>query len=178
MNWKRTATIGVVGGALAVWLAGAATSNRRVIDTTIATPTPIELRGAALADEIARLRERLRPVAEPQRPARNLFQFSSRAAAPRTSVEPRTGVDPPSPALGDRPGPRAPAAPPLKLVGIAEDPGPDGPVRTAIISGFGQLFFVKEGDSIAGRFRVQHLSGEVVELSDLADSTIHRLALN
>lgn len=45
MNWKRTATIGVVGGALAVWLAGAATSNRRVINTTIAAPTPIELNG-------------------------------------------------------------------------------------------------------------------------------------
>jgi len=172
MNWKRTATIGVVGGALAVWLAGAATSNRRVIDTTIATPTPIELRGAELADEIARLRERLRPVVEPQRPARNLFQFSSRAAAPRSRV------DPSSPAISDPPAQRAPAAPPLKLVGIAEDPGPDGPIRTAIISGLGQLFFVKEGDSIAGRFRVQQLSSEVAELSDLVDSTIHRLALN
>jgi len=171
MNWKRTATIGVVGGALAVWLAGAATSNRRVINTTIAEPTPIELRGAELADEIARLRERLRPVVEPQHPARNLFQFSSRAAAPPSRVAP------PSPAISEAPAQQAPAAPPLKLVGIAEDPGPDGPIRTAIISGLGQLFFVKEGDSIAGRFRVQHLSGEVAELSDLIDSTIHRLVL-
>jgi hypothetical protein len=171
MNWKRTATIGVVGGALAVWLAGAATSNRRVVDTTIAKPTPIELRGAALAEEIARLRERLHPVAEPQRPSRNLFQFSSRAAAPPSRV------DPPPPAISDAPAQQAPAAPPLKLVGIAEDPGPDGPIRTAIISGLGQMFFVKEGDNIAGRFRVQHLSGEVVELSDLVDSTTLRLAL-
>jgi hypothetical protein len=171
MNWKRIATIGVVGGALAVWLAGAATSNRRVVDTTIAKPTPIELRGAALAEEIARLRERLHPVVEPQNPARNLFQFSSRAAAPPSRV------DPPPPDISEAPAPRTPAAPPLKLVGIAEDPGPDGPIRTAIISGLGQMFFVKEGDSIAGRFRVQHLSGEVAELSDLADSTIYRLAL-
>jgi hypothetical protein len=65
----------------------------------------------------------------------------------------------------------------LRLVGIAEDPGPDGPIRTAIISGMGQIFFVKEGDSIAGRFRVQQLSGEVAELSDLVDSTTYRLAL-
>jgi hypothetical protein len=171
MNWKRTATLGVVGGALAVWLAGAATSNRRVVDTTIAKPTPIELRGAALADEIARLRERLHPVAEPQHPARNLFQFSSRAAAPPSRV------DPPPPAISDPPAQRAPAAPPLKLIGIAEDPGPDGPIRTAIISGLGEIFFVKEGDSIAGRFRVQHLSGEAAELSDLVDSTTYRLAL-
>jgi hypothetical protein len=171
MKWKRTATIGLVGGALAVWLAGAATSNRRVVDTTIATPTPIELRGAELADEIARLRERLHPVAEPQQPARNLFQFSSRAAASASRVDRQ------APAVSEVPAPPAPAAPPLTLVGIAEDPGQDGPIRTAIISGPGQLFFVKEGDSIAGRFRVQRLSGEVAELTDLADSTIHRLAL-
>jgi hypothetical protein len=172
MNWKRTATLGVIGGALAVWLAGATTPDRPVVDTTIAKPTPIELRGAELADEITRLRERLRPVIEPQRPARNLFQFSSRAGAPSSRVD-----DLPAPAIGEGPAQRVPAAPPLKLVGLAEDPGPDGPVRTAIISGLGQIFFVKEGDSIAGRFRVQHLSGDVVELSDLADSTIHRLAL-
>ena len=171
MNWKRIATIGVVGGVLAVWLAGAATSNRRVVDTTIAKPTPVELQGAALADEIARLRERLHPVVEPQHPARNLFQFSSRAVAPSSRV------DRPAPAISAVPVQPAPAAPPLTLVGIAEDPGPDGPIRTAIISGLGQMFFVKEGDSIAGRFRVQHLSGEVAELSDLVDSTTFRLAL-
>jgi len=172
MHWKRTATIGVIGGALAVWLAGAATSNRRVVDTTIATPTPVELSGAELADEIARLRERLHPVVEPQHPARNLFQFSSRAAAPSSRVD-RAAA-----AISEVPAQPAPAAPPpLTLVGIAEDPSPDGPIRTAIISGPGQLFFVKEGDSIAGRFRVQRLSGEVAELTDLADSTTHRLAL-
>ena len=172
MNWKRTATISAVGGAFAVWLAGATTSNRRVLDTTIAKPPPIELSGAELADEIARLRERLRPVVEPQQPARNLFQFSSRAA-----VTPRSRVDQPAPAVSEVPAQPAPAAPPLTLVGIAEDPGPEGPIRTAIISGLGQLFFVNEGDSIAGRFRVQHLSGEVAELSDLADARIFRLAL-
>jgi hypothetical protein len=171
MNWKRTATIGVVGGALAAWLAGAATSNRRAVDTTIAKPTPIELRGAELATEISRLRERLHPAIEPQQPARNLFRYSSRAAAPPPHVAS------PAPGVSETPAQPAPTAPPLKLVGIAEDPGPDGPVRTAIISGFGQLFFVKEGDSIGARFRVQHLSGEVAELSDLIDATTYRLAL-
>ena len=172
MNGKRTATIGVVGGALAAWLAGAATSNRHPVDSTIAKPTPIELRGAELATEISRLRERLHPAIEPQRPARNLFRYSSKAAAP-----PPPHVASPAPGLSETPAQPAPSAPPLTLVGIAEDPGPDGPVRTAIISGFGQLFFVKEGDSIGARFRVQHLSGEVAELSDLVDATIYRLAL-
>ena len=35
------------------------------------------------------------------------------------------------------------AAAVLKLVGLAEDAGPDGPVRTAIISGSGELFLVE-----------------------------------
>lgn len=176
MDWKRTATLGVFGGALAAWLAGAATApNRRVIDTSIAKPTPVELRGAELAAEIARLRERLHPTTEPQQPTRNLFHFSRAAAPPRGSATAPTS--PPAPAPSEVPTPRQAAPPPLKLVGIAEDPGPDGPVRTAIISGFGQLFFVREGESVGARYRVQNLSGEVAELTDLVDSTTYRLTL-
>ena len=171
MNWKRTALLGVLCGALAAWLAGAATStDRPIIDTTVAKPTAVELQGAELAAEIARLRERLHPAVEPQRPARNLFQFSSKAAGPTSPVTASTSV------LEEAVRP-SPAEPPLKLIGIAEDPGPEGPVRTAIISGFGQTFFVKDGDTIGTRFRVQHLSGESVELSDLVEPATYRLAL-
>ena len=170
MNWKRTATLGVFGGALAAWLAGAATSNSsRMVDTTVAKPTPVELRGAELAAEIARLHERLHPTTEPQQPSRNLFKFSRSASPP--------GVAPPTLTTAEPAAPARPAPPPLKLVGIAEDPGPNGPVRTAILSGLGQLFFVKEGESLGSRYRVQSLSGEVVELTDLGDSTTLRLAL-
>src|SRR5262249_61781614 len=85
MNLKRTATIGVVGGALAAWLASAATSNRPVPRPIVIPTPPIDLRGAELADEIARLRERLRPTTTPSQPGRNLFTFRAprpRAAAP------------------------------------------------------------------------------------------------
>ena len=58
--------------------------------------------------------------------------------------------------------------PPLKLVGLAEDVGADGPVRTAILSSGKELFFAKEGDRIANRYRVVRISGETVELSDEA----------
>jgi hypothetical protein len=66
---------------------------------------------------------------------------------------------------------------PLKLSGIAEDEMPDGVVRTAIISGLGQLFLVKEGDSFADRYRVLRVSSDVVELTDLVDGNVLRLAL-
>src|SRR5437588_351429 len=57
MNVKRTATIAVIGGALAAWLAGAATSNRSMPLPIVTETAPIDARGAALANEIARLHE-------------------------------------------------------------------------------------------------------------------------
>ena len=172
IHMKRTATIVVVGGALLAWLAGAATSNRAIAPPAIVQRTPIEMRGDELAVEIARLQERLRPTTTPRQPGRNLFSFQAAAAgAARTAP-----VGAPPPALVEAP-PAPPALPALKLAGIAEDPGPDGPVRTAIISGQGQLFLVKEGESVMQRYRVTKISADVVELIDLGDNSVRRLAL-
>lgn len=173
MNLKRTATIVVVGGALAAWLAAAATSG--VHDTAaigaIVQRTPIEARGAALAMEIARLHERLRPVSSPRHSGRNLFQFS----APR----PRAASAPPPAARAalSEAAPLAPPPPAFKLSGIAEDPGPDGPVRTAIISSPPQLFLVKEGEMVTARYRVSRISVDVVELVDVSTNVSLRLAM-
>jgi hypothetical protein len=65
----------------------------------------------------------------------------------------------------------------MTLIGIAEDPGADGVIRTAIISGFGDVFLVKEGESVTSRYKVARISGDVVELSDATDASIIRLAL-
>jgi hypothetical protein len=158
MHPKRTATIVVVGGALLAWLAGAATSNR-AIDP------------AALENEIARLHERLRPTSTPTQSNRNLFSF--RSAAARAVQAPNA---PSAPALVEAPPLPAPLLP-LKLVGIAEDPGADGPARTAIVVGDGQLFTVKEGENVTTRYRVARISADVVELLDLNDNSLRRLAL-
>ncbi|PYR61017.1 MAG: hypothetical protein DMF91_10840 [Acidobacteria bacterium] len=172
MNLKRTATIVVVGGALAAWLAAAMTSDQRDL-----TSRPAERNAAAdarsetLAAEVARLHERLRPTAEPREPARNLFQF--------TAIRPRPAPPAPKAALTEATPvvPVAPPPPPFKLIGVAEDAGPAGPVRTAIVSGPGQLFLVKEGQNVTLRYRVIKISADVVELQDLGDKTTLRLAL-
>src|SRR5207249_4494667 len=65
----------------------------------------------------------------------------------------------------------------LKLVGLAEDDGPDGAVRSAIISGDGELFIVKVGDSVTARYVVTTIGADVVELTDVTDHTIRRLPL-
>ena len=170
MNLKRTVTIVVIGGALLAWLAGAATSNRDIAVVPLARTAPIELRGAELATEISRLHDRLRPTATPRQPGRNLFTFHS---APVHAAAPV--VAPSHPALVEAPA--APVLPSLKLAGIAEDAGPDGPVRTAIISGEGQLFLVKEGQNVTPRYKVSRISGDVVELVDTGDNSVRRLAL-
>ena len=172
MNLKRTATIGVVGAALAVWLANAAIAPNRMARPFVVPPSPIDSRGAALADEIARLHERLRPTVAPVQPGRNLFNF--RSGQPRAAAPPPV-VAPPPPIV-EAPAPR-PSQPALKLSGIAEDEGPGGTERVAIISGDGQLFMVKEGDTVTLRYRVAKISSDVVELIDLTDNSVRRLAL-
>jgi len=171
MSFKRTAAIALIGGALIAWLAGAATSNRPLPPLPPATKTPIEARGAALDDEITRLHERLRPSAAPRQPARNLFSYRAARAAPAAPPPPA-----PRPAITDAP-PAAPALPPLKLAGIGEDEGPDGPTRIAFISGEGQLFMVKEGEMVTPRYRVARITADVVELQDVNDKTTRRLAM-
>src|SRR5476649_1299134 len=150
MNLKRTATIAVVGGALIAWLAAAATSNREIAPPSRVVTLPIDTRGAELASEIARLHARLRPDAPPVDPSRNLFAFR---AAPIRRLPAPAPAPAPMPALSEALA-QPLAQPALKLAGIAEDAGPDGPIRTAIISGEGQLFMVKEGENLTTRYRV------------------------
>ena len=169
VTFKRATTIVLVGGAFAAWLAAAATSgNREVAAPRVVESPAVDARGAELAAEVARLHDRLRPDATPKH-SRNLFEFAIQKR--RTAAI----VAPAAPALTE--APRAPIAPPLKLVGVAEDARPNGPERTAIISGFGQLFLVKEGENVTLRYRVAKVSADVVELADAGDGTIFRLAL-
>jgi hypothetical protein len=68
-------------------------------------------------------------------------------------------------------------APPLRLVGIAEDEGADGAVRTAIISAGGQLIFAKLGERVMERYEIARISGEAAELHDLEDNSTLTLVL-
>lgn len=172
MNVKRIATLGVAGAVLAAMIAGATTSGtRRAAPAPVVPDTAaIELKGAELAAEIARLRARLRPTSEPQEPARNLFQFGTRSARAGESIAPAApdAVPVPAPAI---------VLPPFTLIGLAADAGPDGPIRTAILSGFGDLFMVKEGGAVTTNYKVAKIDAEGVELIHLADNTTLRLTL-
>src|SRR5262245_51939295 len=149
MNPKKAVIFGVLGAGCAVMLAGAMTTGRReIVPRPSAGRSAVDRQGEALGAEIAKLRARLRPTVEPREPSRNLFEFGGTAASrPTTQVAPSRPVDPVPPV-------EVIAPPPLKLIGLAEDDGADGPVRTAFISGLGDLFLVKEGDVLGARFKV------------------------
>lgn len=171
MNVKRTATIVVAGGAVAAWLSAAMTPQRGGASFPAVKPAAIDSRGTELANEIVRLHERLRPEATPREPSRNLFTFRATAARSRLPAAP-------TPAMSESVMAAAPMLMALRLAGLAEDPGPDGPIRTAVISGEGQLFLVKEGENVTSRYRVARISADLVELTDLGDGSTRVLVLN
>ncbi len=167
MTMKRIVTIGVLCGAVAVWMAAAATSDQHPIaPSPDPTARAVEASGEALASEIARLRERLRPSVVPLQ-TRDVFRY---VASP-------SSVPPSSPRPDAPPAHEAPEAPPLRLIGIAEDGVDGGIVRTAIVSGYGQVFLVKDGEALTDRFRVSTVRADAVELVDATDQTTLRLAI-
>jgi len=173
MSVKRIAALFLAGGALAAWLASASTAGRpQTFDAAPRTSTPLDIHGAQLAAEIARLRDRLHPTTAPQAPGRNLFQFSrSRSGASAAAIVTA------APAEAATPAPVVVPPPSLKLVGIAEDAGPDGAVRTAIISAFGQLFLAKLGEPVTDRYQVVRISGDAAELIDRDDNSTLTIVL-
>ena len=168
MNLKQTATIVTTGGALAAWLAGAVTTNRTVAPAPVVERSPVDAKSAELATEISRLHDHLRPTTMPRQPGRNLFRFHAAPVATAPVVPPPPPLEAPV---------AAPAVLPMRLVGVAEDPGPDGPLRIAFISAGGQLLNVKEGETVLERYRVTQITADVVELTDVHNGAVRRLAL-
>ncbi len=70
------------------------------------------------------------------------------------------------------PVPVEPRAPVITLAGIAQTAGK----RTAIITIAGQLYLVREGDSLAGRYTVVKIDAENVLVRD-SDGAEQRLVL-
>jgi hypothetical protein len=138
-------------------------------------PKPVETAGTeTLVDDIQaqalRLKTRLAGAPAPQEPFRNPFAFKPRQAAP-----PRERPAP----VEAAPVPVAPLEPAIELIGVTTSDTPNGSVRTAVISALsGELFLVKDGETIAMRYRVASVGVDSVDLTDLVLSgTTRRLVL-
>ena len=175
MTTRRAVTYGGLFCLLAAWLASAASTTfdrQGVADASLgaaSAPDPLDVDFQAQA---AKLRERLATAPAPQAPHRNPFLFEARAPrhAPAPPVR-ELPVDVP-------PAPAPPPEPALFLVGVAEDQGPQGPTRTAILSDDREgTYMAAVGGMVGGRYQVQAIGADAVELKDLVTGGIRRLAL-
>ena len=177
MTTRRAVTYGGLFCLLAAWLASAASTTLQDEQQAIGSADgPALTSTEALANEVqahaAKLRDRLSTAPVPQAPHRNPFLFEARALPPprppMRRLEPAPIVQP---ALAD-------PEPALALIGVAEDQGPQGLTRTAILAGDAEsVFMVTVGETVLGRYRVEAISADVVELKDVRNETTRRLAL-
>jgi hypothetical protein len=159
------------GGVLATWLA--VTPNQVMPTSTPAAVQRPEMPREPSADDLRAQANRLRGRTDAvtlRESTRNPFRFN----APKSVAPPRV---PSAPAAEVEPAP-PPAAvpPPLTLNGVTGRQTPDGLQRTAVISGEGQMYFVSEGDSLAGRYTVVKVDPEAVVLRDASGAEL-RLSL-
>jgi hypothetical protein len=139
-------------------------------------PAPAERTPAVTAvpdrDGLTVLEHRAQPSPALSASRRNIFRERDRVApAPPVATRAAVPVEPaPAESL-------IPPAPLVTLLGLAEKTDSGHLVRTAVISTGGELWIVKEGDTVAGRFRVGAVSLDRVDLRDVQTGTsrVYRL---
>ena len=177
MTTRRAVTYGGLTCLLAAWLASAASTTLQQGETAgEPAPAPAGVSTETLASEVqahaAKLRQRLASAPTRPVPQRNPFLFEPRVAPARQLA--RQIVEP----AAVTPEPLPPPEPVLALIGVAEDRGPKGLTRTAILAGDGDaMFMVTVGEILLGRYRVDAIGADAVELRDVGTQAVRRLGL-
>lgn len=177
MTAKKAAAYSGGGLLLLAWLASAAGLVQQTPPRD-RSPQPVETSGtttlaADVQAQTARLKSRLASAPSPQVPVRNPFAFAAKQSRPEPVTSTTPSSEPSAPLQ-----PLEPIEPAIDLVGVAEERTPKGLVRTAIISALsGEVFWVKEGELISGRYRVKAVGADAVELIDLLSNGLRRLTL-
>lgn len=181
---SRAALYVAGAGLVAAWFAAAA--DRQSVttsDVAVRQQDPRLARAEHLAEEIesqaVRLRAHLARPPQPTISGRNPFAFQARVDRERRSDQARVASVEHS--LEATFATTAPEPPPVTLSGIAEEPSADersaAPVRTAVLSGYGEVFLAKVGETIASRYEVTAIGADAVELKDLLTGRTIRLGL-
>ncbi len=179
--------VAAIGGTalLVAWIAVAADLARgpRVVVAEREQPrelTRAERIAADIESQSARLHARLASAPLPSPEGRDPFRFNDRAPRAMTRVA-AAAVRDDAASRPDAAGSVEPVAPvatvPLTLSGIAEDTSADGTIRTAVLSGLGDVFLVKAGDVIASRFQIVAVGADAVEILDTTSGATVRLGL-
>jgi hypothetical protein len=173
----RDVTLAVATGSLALWLVSVAFTD--------APPLRRDAGGEARdadADRLFDLEAQSVRLRASQAPAptsgRNPFRFggAARAANPFAGERDDPGVAGTDSAEAAPPAPAEPAFP-LALIGVAEQPAPEGAHRTAVLAGLGQVFLVASGEAVGTWYRVVSVAPDAVEVRDERDGRILTLTL-
>jgi hypothetical protein len=173
MDWKSTAAISGAG-LLATWFFSMPAGNPPA--TSPSAPAGSAPQGSAstidIQQEAARLQVRVHPEPHYIEKSRNPFRFGVR---PAPEIRP-SGTSGPPPA---QPVPVVALAPPprLSLDGIATDMVDGQEQRTAILNTDSGVVLAKEGEPVAGQFRVAKIAPDAVELTNVSDGSTLRLTL-
>lgn len=137
-----------------------------------ATRTPAGARPVAGVPEVGvvRLDALSRALAEAPAVTRDPFRFRAAAPAPSVSSAPsaRPGGQGPAGVPGPPPVPLGPPPPPpipLKFIGLVEQA--PGRLKLAVLSDGRNVFYGKEGDTIEGRYRIERIGPESIEMAYL-----------
>jgi len=177
MDWKSTAVISGAG-ILATWFFSLPAGHSPATSATTAVARAPQAAASAIdiQKEAARLQVRIHPepgYAGSSESSRNPFRFGGRPA-PAAATRPvgTSAQAPPAPVV-----PQPPPPPRLKLDGIATDMVGDRPQRTAMLNTDSGIVLAREGDEVAGQFRVTKIATDAVELVKISDGSVLRLAL-
>jgi hypothetical protein len=157
------------GILLAAWLASAAGVGRPSIPQVpppSADAAQLDSIAAGVQSQAVRLRQRLAGAPAPGAAIRNPFAFAAREETEPVMVH-RAPIAAPKAVADD------PPEPDLVLIGLAED----GSTRTALLGSGDELLMATEGQTIVGRYRVNKVGADAVELVDLTTGATRRLLL-
>lgn len=169
----RVAVIVVGCGLVAAWAAasaGACVYARGAV-ATVAPAAP------AAREDVISGGIRLAVIESPSPPnlsprRRNLFRVRERPVVSAPALPQRVAT-----AMTDEPVDVTLALMPLTLAGIGESQHSERTVRTAVISGAGELWLVTEGMVAAGRYRIDRIDKDGVVLVDTASGQSRTLRL-
>jgi hypothetical protein len=172
MDWKSTAVISGAG-ILATWFFSMPAVQSPSTGTIAPAASPAQATASAIdiQREADRLQVRVHQQPQYVETSRNPFRFGARPA-PAAGPSATSG-----PAAAPVIVPQPPPPPRITLDGIATDVVDGREQRTAMLKTDAGIVLVREGEEVAGQFRVGKIATDAVELVKISDGSVLRLAL-
>jgi Tfp pilus assembly protein PilP len=171
MTWKSYALVSGAG-VIATYLISTPVMPTESSEAPRQTEAARPAAAIDIEEQASRLQARIRAQAAYHEPSRNPFRFSERTESSRSA----SGFAPVAAAI--EPLQLAPVRQPpmISLVGVATDEVDGVAQRTAILSTPQGVLLVRAGDVVGVEYKVATVEEGAVELMNVADSSIRRIA--